>query len=104
MSDDIQKRIILLNQLIVQFNQQGRYEQAVEVAIQACELARQQLGTHHPFLATSLNNLAELYRVMGQYTQAEPLYQQALDIRRVVFGETHPAVATSLHNLAALYL
>jgi hypothetical protein len=67
-------------------------------------LAGEHLGTEHPFLATSLNNLAELYRTTGHYTRAETLYQQALAIRRAAFGEIHPAVAAILNNLAGLYL
>lgn len=104
MSDDMQKYIVLLNQRVVQLNQQAQYEQAIEAARLACGLAGEHLGTEHPFLATSLNNLAELYRTTGHYARAEALYQQALAIRRTAFGEIHPAVAAILHNLAGLYL
>ncbi|MFL5588393.1 MAG: tetratricopeptide repeat protein [Ktedonobacteraceae bacterium] len=104
MPDDMQKHIVLLNQRVVQLNQQAQYEQAIEMARLACDLASEHLGADHPFLATSLNNLAELYRATGHYDQAETLYQEALAIRRATFGETHPAVAAILHNLAGLYL
>ncbi len=61
------------------------------------------LGTEHPLVATSLNNLAELYQAQGNYNQAEPLYQRSLAIFEQVLGKEHPDVATSLNNLAALY-
>lgn len=104
MSDDMQKHIVHLNQRVVQLNQQAQYEQAIEAARRACDLVGEHLGTEHPFLATSLNNLAELYRTTGHYARTETLYQQALAIRRAAFGEIHPTVAAILHNLAGLYL
>ena len=35
----------------------------------------EELGPEHPYVAWSLNGLAELYRAQGQYAKAEPLYQ-----------------------------
>ena len=61
------------------------------------------LGEEHPYVASSLNNLAGLYRNQGRYSEAEPLYQQALEIRKRLLGEEHPDVASSLNNLAGLY-
>ena len=61
------------------------------------------LGAGHPYVATSLNNLALLYKTQGRYTEAEPLFIQALDMRKKLLGAEHPSVATSLNNLAALY-
>src|SRR5437016_2875790 len=61
------------------------------------------LGPEHPYVAQSLNNLAELYRANGEYAKAEPLYQRELAIREKALGPEHTYVATSLHNLAELY-
>jgi tetratricopeptide (TPR) repeat protein len=61
------------------------------------------LGSEHPDVANSLNNLALLYSNMGSYEKALPLYQRALDIRENVLGPEHPSVATTLNNLALLY-
>jgi tetratricopeptide (TPR) repeat protein len=61
------------------------------------------LGTGHPDVAISLNNLAELYRNQGRYAEAEPLYQRSLAIKEKTLGKDHPGVATSLNNLAGLY-
>ncbi len=43
----------------------------------SCEKA---LGSDHPNVASSLNNLAALYQAKGEYGRAEPLYQRALAI------------------------
>ena len=61
------------------------------------------LGSEHPDVATTLNNLAGLYRSMGSYEKALPLYQRDLEISEKVLGPEHPDVATTLNNLAGLY-
>ena len=57
----------------------------------------------HPYVATSLNNLAALYNSQGRYADAEPLYKQALEMTKRLFKGDHPYVAGSLNNLAYLY-
>jgi len=94
---------LLLNQTGYFLNEQGRYEEAEPLYLQALDIRRSQLGDTHPFTATSLNNLAVLYQSQGRYADAEPLCLQALDIWRLQLGETHPFTATSLNNLAELY-
>jgi tetratricopeptide (TPR) repeat protein len=59
---------------------QGAYSQAEPWYEQCLEVARERLGLEHPFVATSLNNLAYLYKSQGRYAEAEPLYQEALKI------------------------
>jgi tetratricopeptide (TPR) repeat protein len=57
----------------------------------------------HPYLASSLNNLALLYQAQGKYGQAEPLLKRALVIDEKVYGTEHREVAADLNNLASLY-
>ena len=92
-SDDPTQQIDQLNQVVVQLYQQGRYQEAIALATQARDLARQHLGQDHPDYATSLNNLATLYQAMGDHAAALPLYRQALEIRRTALGENHPDYA-----------
>ncbi|MEA5544236.1 tetratricopeptide repeat protein, partial [Limnoraphis robusta CCNP1324] len=61
------------------------------------------LGSEHPDVARSLNNLASLYSSQGRYTEAEPLYRRSLAILEKALGTEHPDVANSLNNLANLY-
>ena len=61
------------------------------------------MGSAHPDVAASLNNLAELYSLQERYTEAEALYLRSLAIREQQLGIEHPAIATSLSNLANLY-
>ncbi len=66
--------------------------------------AQEILGPDHPYVATTLNELAGLYQEEGRYKEAEPLLQRALGIDERVLGPGHPDVATTLNNLAVLYL
>jgi tetratricopeptide (TPR) repeat protein len=60
------------------------------------------LGTEHPDVALSLNNLANLYDSQGRYAEAEPLYVQALEIAQRQLGANHPDTITFRENLQAL--
>ena len=60
------------------------------------------LGSDHPDVAKSLNNLANLYSDQGRYEQAKPLYQQALQIATQKLGEKHPNTLNILSNFQDL--
>ncbi|MDY7012082.1 MAG: tetratricopeptide repeat protein [Cyanobacteriota bacterium] len=92
-----------LNRQVIQLDGRGQYAAALPFAERALAIFEKALGTNHPDVALSLNNLAELYRKMGNYSAAEPLYQRSLEIREKALGAEHPNVATSLNNLASLY-
>ena len=58
-------------------------------------MRRQLLGSAHPSVATSLNNLASLYSDQGRYAEAEPLHKEALEMRKQLLGSAHPDVAST---------
>lgn len=58
--------------------QQGQYSEAAKVAQEALTVAQKTFGPNHPYMATSLNNLAALYQAQGRYAGAEPLCKRAL--------------------------
>ncbi|TMQ02489.1 MAG: CHAT domain-containing protein, partial [Deltaproteobacteria bacterium] len=82
---------------------QGAYPKAEPLYVRALDIREKALGSMHPDIAISLNNLALLYKNQGLYPKAEPLYIRALDIREKALGPMHPDVAQSLYNLAGLY-
>ena len=84
-------------------NERGRYSEAEPLYQQALELWKRLLGSEHPLVASSLNDLAGLYHSQGRYGEAEPLYQQTLELWKRLLGSEHPDVANSLNSLAALY-
>jgi len=60
------------------------------------------LGSEHPDVAISLNNLANFY-YKKDHPKAESLYLRAIAIRERALGLDHPDLAQSLNNLASLY-
>jgi len=84
--------------------QKGDYARALPLYQRSLAIREKVLGTEHPDVASSLNNLAVLYESTGDYGRALPLTQRSLAILEKVLGtEEHPDVATSLGNLAGLY-
>jgi CHAT domain-containing protein/tetratricopeptide (TPR) repeat protein len=82
---------------------QGRYAETAVVAKRLIGLAESKVGPEHPFVATSLFNLAQAYRLLGRYAEAEPLYKRSLQIYEKALGPAHPYVAGPLQNLATMY-
>ncbi|MEA5517358.1 tetratricopeptide repeat protein [Limnoraphis robusta] len=92
-----------LHQQAYQLYEQGKYNEAIPLAERLLEIGQRLLGENHPYVATSLSNLAELYRLQGRYTEAEPLFIRELEMYQKLLGKEHPDVAQSLNNLANLY-
>ncbi|WP_437841987.1 tetratricopeptide repeat protein [Sorangium sp. So ce1153] len=91
-----------LNRRVVELEQAGRYDEAIPLARRALGLRERALGSEHPHVAQSLNNLAWLLQTKGDYAAAEPLYRRALAIREKALGPEHPDVATTLNSLTLL--
>jgi tetratricopeptide (TPR) repeat protein len=87
-----------LNEQVLQFYREGKYQTAIPLAEAVLQLYEKYLGRNHPAVATSLNNLAELYRAQGRYGEAEPLFHRSLKIQESALGNNHPAIASSLNN------
>ena len=88
-----------LNQEVIELCRAAKYDRAVVIARKALEVAEQNVGSDHPDVATSLNNLAFLYENQGDYAKAEPLYKRSLAIREKTLGLYHPDVGQSQNNL-----
>jgi len=82
----------------------AHYGVAEQHCLGAVELAQDVLGPEHPYLATSLGNLAGVYLAQDRYDEAEAKARQALEISQEVLGEDHPNVARDLGVLARVAL
>src|SRR6266540_4261598 len=80
-----------------------KLDEALTFAERALEIRERLLGTEHPDVAASIDNLASIYTGNAEYVKAEPLYRRALAIREKALGKDHPQIALSLNNLALLY-
>lgn len=68
---------------------------------EAAGLQERALGSLHPDLAETLNNLAIVSERLGRTAEAERCYRRAADIAAVALPASHPFVATSRDNLRA---
>jgi tetratricopeptide (TPR) repeat protein len=91
-----------LNNLASLYDNQGKYEEAEPLFIQALELRKQLLGENHPDTASSLSNLASLYYSQGKYEEAEPLFIQAVEIAEGLLGANHPHTVLYRNNFQRL--
>ncbi|NEN93118.1 MAG: tetratricopeptide repeat protein [Okeania sp. SIO3H1] len=88
---------------LAEFYSQEGYKDAEPLLHSALAINEKALGTDHPGIEDSLNNLAALYYSQGKYTKAEPILQRVLAINEKALGTDHPHIVHSLYNLAQLY-
>ncbi|GCE50308.1 tetratricopeptide repeat protein [Thermosporothrix hazakensis] len=81
----------------------GAYNEAKPLLQEVLRISEHFYTREHPYVASSLHNLAVVYKEQGKYEEALPLCKEALEIRKRVYGREHPHVASSLHNLANVY-
>lgn len=88
---------------VVELQQQGRIDEALDLAKAVCANAQRDLSEDNPLRAFCLNNLAAVYKSMRNYEAAEPLYRQAIEMWSRLLDKNDPQYASLLHNLAGLY-
>jgi CHAT domain-containing protein/tetratricopeptide (TPR) repeat protein len=69
--------------------------------LQARDIRFTKLGSRHPDLARSENNLGSLKRLLGQYKIADSLFARAAKIWADTFGTNHIWYATAINNRAS---
>ena len=100
---DAENDLRVLYQEIGTFYQAGDFDNAIESAQNALEVAKEHYGLQSPAVYTNMNTLANLFFKLGLFAEVEPLLIQSLELSESIHGENHPEVAKSLHNLAVLY-
>jgi len=101
--NEIDGRILQLDQQFEQFFKQGKYLQAIEVCTQLESLIRENKGDDNLDFAKCLNNKAEMYRKMCKYSDAENLFLKSLQVMSKILTEDHPDYLRTLANLAKTY-
>ncbi|GHO63923.1 tetratricopeptide repeat protein [Ktedonobacter sp. SOSP1-52] len=103
-TDHLDRTQSLLTKVISYLQQRARYREAIALAQRLLTLLEHTLGTDHPFVAQTLNGLADLYRLQGNYRDAESLYQRAWHIGENISGGLPlPFMVTLLNNWAIVY-
>lgn len=79
-----------LNNLAGIYQDQGRYDEAIEKYEEALRIGEKTLGKEHLDYAIRLNNLASIYETLARYKEALELYEKALKIDENTLPENHP--------------
>eukprot|EP00455_Lapot_gusevi_P013772 TRINITY_DN16797_c0_g1_i2.p1 TRINITY_DN16797_c0_g1~~TRINITY_DN16797_c0_g1_i2.p1 ORF type:complete len:240 (-),score=22.96 TRINITY_DN16797_c0_g1_i2:60-686(-) len=82
---------------------QGKCEEAAACCEEALVFEEASLGSHHPNVAITLNNIAVLYKRLGRFDPCVGLYQRALAISEATVGAHHPDVGFICNNLGQTY-
>lgn len=69
----------------------------------ALQLREKALGSAHPYVAASLNNMANALVELGRLDEAEAAYRRAREVYERALGPEHPRVAMAWDNLANLF-
>ncbi|MEI6757728.1 MAG: tetratricopeptide repeat protein [Chlorobium sp.] len=90
---------LLLTKMGSYFHGHADYGKAEPLLHRSLEIREKVLGTDHPAVALSLNNLASLLDSQGKYAEAEPLYRRAVAIHENAPGTDHPNTIIIKNNL-----
>ena len=77
----------------------GDLVSADELLRGAARIQEQELGAHHPDLASTLNNLAIVAEKTGSSSEAERFYRRAAAIAAAALPSDHPMTVASRQNL-----
>lgn len=80
-----------------------KYGQAEMAWWRSLQIKLGALGSFHPAIAHSANNLAKLHYLLGRYSEAESYTKKCIKIYQRCYGSEHTSIATCMHNLASLY-
>ncbi|XP_044174645.1 uncharacterized protein LOC114951472 [Acropora millepora] len=80
--------------------QMGTFEEGKRHFERSLALQLPLVGSEHPSVASSFNNLANVLSDQGDLKQAKEYHERALAIRQQTLGPQHPYVAQSYNNLA----
>lgn len=65
------------NNQVIQYYQEGQFQQAQSLAEKAFKIRQDILGEKHPDTLASLNNLARIYQKLDRLNEALPLYEKS---------------------------
>ncbi|MBM4778358.1 MAG: serine/threonine protein kinase [Archangiaceae bacterium] len=82
---------------------QRKPEEALARHRVALQLREKALGPAHPYVAASLNNMANALAELGRLDEAEAAYRRARDVYERALGPEHPRVAMAWDNLANVF-
>jgi len=102
-SDDIIRRMHLINACGGVCEQQGKYDEALSCYLEYLDISKQVLGDRSPNYSLAVHNCASISFKQGKYDEAEKFYVESLDLRRQILGDKHRDTLATWIGLAYLY-
>ncbi|MCL2036298.1 MAG: tetratricopeptide repeat protein [Oscillospiraceae bacterium] len=93
----------LLSRIANLYDEQGKYDTALEYQKKDLDITITVYGTNHPSTAASYNNIAYVYDSKGDYDKALEYYNKALMICEKFLGTDHLNTATTYNNIASVH-
>ena len=88
-----------LNARLASLYKSGKIQEAIKVAEKALKVAEETFGKKHPYVSSSLNNLALLYIADTKFDKAEELYEKSLKIAEELLAKDDPHIVNILENM-----
>jgi tetratricopeptide (TPR) repeat protein len=85
------------------FNNQGKYDKALEWFQRALDGKEKALGNDHPDTLDTVNNMALVFNNQGKYDKALEWNQRALDGCEKALGNDHPSTIGTINNMAMVF-
>ena len=92
-----------LNNMAISYMNNGLYDKALPILIEAMNLGEQTLGKENISYVNIIHNLAQLYHSLGQLDHSVNLYQESLLITERIVGKENSLYGTILCDLAEIY-
>jgi tetratricopeptide (TPR) repeat protein len=103
LGDEAPETLISLDDLALVLREQGRFDEATEIAERTLAVRSRIFGPDHPDTLTAAGTLAAVYASLGRLGPAEDLYARTLDIQRRVIGPVHPDTLSTMNDLGVLH-
>jgi tetratricopeptide (TPR) repeat protein len=100
---DMEKQLFRLKRAIGSHYSLGKYDEALNVAIQLEEKSLEIFGKSSPVYASSVNNVGLMQKMLGNTEFAMNKYIHALQIYETSVGKQHSSYLSTLTNLGVLY-
>jgi len=98
-----EERLEIARKFIRVFDENGQWQDAVELEKKVLEANKRTLGEEHPDTLLSMGNLASSYSNLGRRQDAVELREKVLEAWKRTLGEEHPDTLLSMGNLASSY-
>ncbi|KAK6356073.1 hypothetical protein TWF718_000447 [Orbilia javanica] len=85
------------------FDNQGKYDEAMQWYERALAGTKKVLGEDHPSTFDTVNNIALVFKNQGKYDEAMQWYERALAGTEKALGEDHPSTLITVNNIALVF-